>query len=392
MKLLFTKGIKGCVDKSKIKLIAGNKVIETSYSYTDKDLINLENEYNIKLLGEIIKDNSLIQMTGDFNFMVSKNNKEIIYITSLLYKIDASFVEIYELIKKKIFINIDEYYKIISYVPIFITTEGLVTELFFSRKEFQQALVESDVLKLIDNETKNKIIYMNDLYAMIGDIQNYVLNVHNNLIEAQKELCKILDGVQEEFCIKWYGEEEKEYNLCGYNSQIISSMYMDVIVKLSSCLDIITKLFCEILDFPKVYDKPIRFKSGNIYFRNIKRFKEKFKNYRNYNQSILANFKDYDDIILSRNLIVHNSFFSSDPAVFWGFGTPVVNKKRIPYALMYIWDIDEDGKPDRWLNRCKFYGQNRPIDEYIINNLIKFYEQLDNTLEIIKEYLGKEDI
>ncbi|MBU3130283.1 hypothetical protein [Clostridium tagluense] len=387
MELLFTKGIKGIINNSNIMLSSGNRVIETNYSYVAQDVIKLEEEYNIKLLGELSTEDGLIKRDTDFNFIISKDSS-LLDISSLFYELDSKFVSLYDLIREKIFPNVDEYYSKIGDTPIFIATEGLEPNFFFKKQEFQKSLVESELWKLIDNETQNKLIYMHDLSSMIGDMKNYVFNLHYNFVEAEKELYRLSCGLDQEFNIDRKNKEQYEYKYSGYHSQIISSMYMNVIIELSSCLDIIAKFFCEITNFPITYEKPIRFKSGSIYFSNIKRFQGKLKNYRGYTNSIVESCNNYEDLILSRHLIVHNSFFSSSPTVFHGLGTHVVNYKKINYALMYIWDVDSEGKPERWLNRCKFYGQNRVIDDYIVTYLIKFYEQLGNTLELIKCYLS----
>lgn len=386
MELLFTKGIKGKINKGNIVLMSGNKVIETDYTCSDQDIIKLEREYNVRLLGDIIRENGLIKRDSDFNFRVSKNNYMIIDISSLFYKLDAEFVDICELIEQKLFPNTEEYYSCICKItPIFITTEGLEPNFFYKKQEFQNALTTSALWEVFDVETQNKLIYMYDLLSMISDIKNYVFNLHYNLVEAAKELCIFSAGVEKEFSLT-NNDEQYEYKFTGYHSQVICSMYMNVIIELCSCLDIIAKLFCEITNFPDKFDKPYKFKNGNIYFSNIKRFQGKFENYKGYTDSILERCNDYKDLLLSRHLIVHNSFFSSSRVMFYGFGTHVVNYKKINYTLMYIWDVDKEGRPERWLNRCKFYGQNRTIDDYIIGYLVKFYEELGNTLKVIKNY------
>ncbi|MRZ79416.1 hypothetical protein GKD10_03125 [Paeniclostridium sordellii] len=68
--------------------------------------------------------------------------------------------------------------------------------------------------------------------------------------------------------------------------------------------------------------------------------------------------------------------------------TPVVNN-NISYACMYIWDNSDNGRPIRWLNRIKFYSQNNYIDDYLLNYIINFYNDLGKPLDLIEEYLLK---
>jgi hypothetical protein len=272
-------------------------------------------------------------------------------------------------------------------MPPFISTEGLVVDTFCKKEEFQKLISDPDTWKFIDNINKNKLIYMYDLSAMIGDLQNYVLNIHHYFIEAAKLLFRF--SYDTDLFLDDNEKEQWEYKCSGYYPQIISSMYMNVIIQLNSCLDIIAKLFCEILNMPNTYEQPIKYKSGSIYFSNIKRFQEAFRNYEGYGNSLLEQCDKYNGLVLSRHLIIHNSYFSSSPMIFHGYATSVVNYKKIYYSVMYIWDVDNEGRPERWLNRCKFYGQQRTIDDYIIMHLIKFYEQLKCTLELIISYLDE---
>lgn len=55
------------------------------------------------------------------------------------------------------------------------------------------------------------------------------------------------------------------------------------------------------------------------------------------------------------------------------------------YACMYIWY--NNGRPSRWLNRSKFYSQENYIDDYLLNYITNFYNDLGKTLDLIKENL-----
>ena len=162
---------------------------------------------------------------------------------------------------------------------------------------------------------------------------------------------------------------------------------MSIIIQLSSILDLISKLTCEIINMPKDYDKLIKFKSGSIYFSNIGRFSDILKKYNGFKGSIINNRKDYDNLILNRNLIVHNGFLSSNSYIFLGKGTDIVNKKEISYAQIYIWDNDDTNKPARYKNRTKFYSQKNSIDEYVLNYILKFYFEIGKTLDMLNDYI-----
>ena len=66
----------------------------------------------------------------------------------------------------------------------------------------------------------------------------------------------------------------------------------------------------------------------------------------------------------------------------------IVNYKPINYIISYVWDVDKDGKPERWLNRFRFYGQERETDTYLLNYFIKFYSNMDATIDMLFEYIA----
>ncbi len=59
---------------------------------------------------------------------------------------------------------------------------------------------------------------------------------------------------------------------------------------------------------------------------------------------LLLKRESFQEIILVRNTIIHNSFLSIKPSITIGYGTPEINNHNLTYGKIYIWDIDEDVK------------------------------------------------
>lgn len=395
MDILFTKGVRGIIDENnKIKLYSDSKLIETH----SKSMDDIEKEYNIKLLGVFNEDsknskkvkvehnidtfiNYTRKVNSEYKFIINKDNSYI-SIDEILLDLDDKFVEIMNKIESNIMKN---EYSLIGAMPQFITSEGLEIKFFISVEDFNRNISKlkkhlgKDVLFL------NKLIYIYDLISLVKDIQQYSLNIYRTFMKCAINLSNIYKRV--DFNDYLLNNDKYEYMFYGEECTEISSLYMTTIIQMASTLDIITKLLCEITNIPNEYEAPIKFKSGKIYFSDINKYENIFKKSKFFKNSLINKRDNYTNLILNRHLIAHNGFLSSNPCVIWGKGTHVVNNNNINYAYMYIWDTDNNGRPVRWLNRGKFYSQENYIDDYLLNYIINFYDDLEKTLDLIEEYL-----
>lgn len=395
MDILFTKGVRGIIDENnKIKLYSDSKLIETH----SKSMDDIEKEYNIKLLGVFNEDsknskkvkvehnidtfiNYTRKVNSEYKFIINKDNSYI-SIDEILLDLDDKFVEIMNKIESNIMKN---EYSLIGAMPQFITSEGLEIKFFISVEDFNRNI--SKLKKHLGKDVVflNKLIYIYDLISLVKDIQQYSLNIYRTFMKCAINLSNIYKRV--DFNDYLLNNDKYEYMFYGEECTEISSLYMTTIIQMASTLDIITKLLCEITNTPNEYEAPIKFKSGKIYFSDINKYENIFKKSKFFKNSLINKRDNYTNLILNRHLIAHNGFLSSNPCVIWGKGTHVVNNNNINYACMYIWDTDNNGRPVRWLNRGKFYSQENYIDDYLLNYIINFYDDLEKTLDLIEEYL-----
>ena len=268
MDLLFTKGVKGKTDDQfNISLYSESNFKNTNLKFDVTGLSKIKKEYGVQLIG--VKS----ELNKDIRFTVF-NNDNIIDVEGSFYELDNKFVALMDNIEDTILG--DEYFDCIYNMPFFIITEGLEAELFMSRDEFSKCI--SKLPSQLNNTMLNKVLYTNELIAMVKDIQNYTFTIYHNLIKAGEELSKIPESAFRQYNIN-PKESVYEYRVRSSQSNVISSLYMSIIIQLSSILDLISKLTCEIINMPKDYDKLIKFKSGSIYFSNIGRFSDILKKY-----------------------------------------------------------------------------------------------------------------
>ena len=287
MDLLFTKGVKGKTDDQfNISLYSESNFKNTNLKFDVTGLSKIKKEYGVQLIG--VKS----ELNKDIRFTVF-NNDNIIDVEGSFYELDNKFVALMDNIEDTILG--DEYFDCIYNMPFFIITEGLEAELFMSRDEFSKCI--SKLPSQLNNTMLNKVLYTNELIAMVKDIQNYTFTIYHNLIKAGEELSKIPESAFRQYNIN-PKESVYEYRVRSSQSNVISSLYMSIIIQLSSILDLISKLTCEIINMPKDYDKLIKFKSGSIYFSNIGRFSDILKKYNGFKGSIIKILqKDYKDIL-----------------------------------------------------------------------------------------------
>lgn len=384
--LLFTKGVKGFIKNGKIYLLNYIQAICTGYDYCEEGIYLLEKEYNIRFIGTGIDVNN----EKEYNFIVLNNKKEFLDVENIILNLEDKIIRLEMLISEVILKNEDEE-KIRNLTPIFLTTEGIVPDLFFTKEDFQKGFLETEnkLLKFFNSRELSKIIYKYDLLSITRSIENYIISFSRNFIYVSEKINDVLLKN-----IKFLNicdlDEPFEYKSMGKYSIDITSLYSSIIIQMCSALDLISKLVYEIANFPCDFTNNIKFKSGNIYFKDIDRNIQKYRKYKGFNTSFLNNKKEYTDLIMIRNSIVHNAFFTNDESLFWGYKNNIVNKKPINYIVSYVWDVDEDGKPERWLNRFRFYGQQREIGDYLINYFFKFYTHMDSTIDMLDDYLSQQ--
>ena len=334
-----------------------------------------------------MKDIYMATIKNKYQFRIIYENK-FLDVEKQISKIEDKMVSFGILLTNKI-LEKETNSKIDEIYPIPLLTEGIVPEFFYTVQKFKDELIDKSIVERFTQEEIKRIIYQSDLISIIRSIENYLWSASESFIKLSDRINEVLfqhlDNSNEELKDM---ENTFEYKYIGGYVTEITSLYSGIIIQLCSVLDLTAKLLYEISMFPKNFDKYIKLKSGNIYFNDINKCREKYKSYKGFENSFFSGKRNYTDLIMVRNAIVHNAFFINDESLFFGYKTHVVNYKPINYIISYVWDVDKDGKPERWLNRFRFYGQERETDTYLLNYFIKFYSNMDATIDMLFEYIA----
>lgn len=386
MELLFTNGVKGQVVKGNIVLKSGLKKLETQLNYNYDSIMKVEEDFGIKLIGMLQGVEPNKDLNGRYDFTIIKDHI-VCDFTSFNYSLNANIIGLYDLINTKVFGTLDKYYYKIDNTPIFLGTEGHEQELYMSKEEFQRALVESPIFLLIKEESRYKYMYVYDMHAMLDDLQSAVFSVIPMFLRSSEDLFELTNKV-----VNLISKEKFYSNSWGYHSgnsaDIMNSNFMNIITRMTSVLDIITKLTFEICNVPTDFEGYIKFRSGNQYFNNIKRFKGLLSDYRCYEGSLIDINEEFQELINIRNSITHNMFLTSKPKINYKLAA---NDKEKEFLLsnIFLWDIDDKGNAMRWNNRCRFYSNKTCMQKYLIRQIVKFYDAIDKTVSLLKEYLSE---
>jgi hypothetical protein len=389
MKLFFTKGIKGSIENEHITLHAGDSYIKTELTYNADNLLKIEIDYRIRFIG-MIDDKYDMNNEQSINFCPIYNG-HFFNITNLEYNLDEAFSTLYDLLLKCIF-HEEDYYKSINNIPSFLLSEGIYPFFFLSKDDFQKGLVESRLMNILPEIAYHKYIYLFELNNMVANVQDFLHSSYQMFLSTHEQNYEI---IQKTIKIVNPQDASWEYLSRSKANTNLASSYMAAIHHLVSCLDVITKLLGELTSIPDEIDfsgeKYIRLKCGNIYFSNINRYMSVYKTLSHFTKSFFPKKDFYQDLILTRNELTHNSFLSTGKNVFVGKNTDMVNNKNICYSVTYLWDI-YNGKPTRWLNRDKFFSQNRSIDEWLLNYYCHLFIDFYETILLINEYLSKKSL
>ena len=385
MRIIFTKGIYGEIDEGIIYLISAENRVSTNQKYNYEGLKMIEDTYKIKLISIIENENNIIRSYNDYSF-VSIENNHIRDVTSELYGLDDIFVDLYDLITNIIFPDIDEYYFLIKKVPPYIKTEGIQQSYFMSKEIFQKIYYKDFIFNKLNDNEKFKLLYLFDIFSLIDDVKHSFFSIEYPFIHACEQFIYLHNNIY-----KLFKREDRitqfENMFMGIDATIANSNFMTSVIRICSTLDLVTKLAYELVNVPHNFDKIYKFKSGKLYFSDIKQLEPKLCKQDNYNSSLIKNRKNYESLLYLRNNIIHNNFISSQPCITYGYKTHEVNFNEINYAMIYLWDVGDDGKATRWGNRYKFYSQNRCLQEYLYSEILRFYSDFKGMMKLLHEYL-----
>lgn len=392
---LFTQGLLGKNKDGKLVLSAGPFSHETNadFELNYKDINELENAYNIKLVGTYFPDANYISRNLAIDeLMALDDNGEFWSFKNDVRDVGFILSDIRYRLRLLIFKNGDLADSLIDkVVPIGLAEGGISDGIVISRDEFDQLLRR---LSWSDETYKNKLVYYYDIIALIDDFNNHFVNIGHRFLSVEFELHKYLSGIlSQDNPFPTLGGDWKsascEYMLSGWLTLKLHQQYMDCIIGLYSLLDVFCKVAFEIFNLPTDFRKVTRLNSNGQYFTDLEKLSIPTVVGTNYTNTIFNKLTDYKELSLLRHEFVHRSSLNPIPKLFYGRETDIVNTKPICYACCFLWDTDQEGNPIRWKNRYRFYSQKRLADHYILKWTKKVSADLYHTITYLKSYVDE---
>lgn len=392
MKLLFTNGITGFVKNGVIHIDSFGNLNNTGLSFMNDEIeyevssiLYIENTYGVRLISLTVDDffEEEYGITCVENGIVRELTHDFSY--------ESVRIRLYDYILKAVFNDVDKYYSQIGAFPIFIATEGIKQELYMSKTDFQNAVIESDLYQNLIEEDRYRLMYLHDLQSILDDLTSTFLTIEHHFIYASIELNKLANGMIRDYSKSAddfeYGLHYQMKYLSGMKADIVYSHFMNVIFRITSTLDIVTKLAFEISNMPIKYDKFIKFSSNGKYYNDLKKLKSTFEKYTNFKGSLLDNEVDFQEIVNIRNSIAHNMFITSSPQINYTLTKDEKMGSTVLYSSVFLWDIDEKGIAERWSNRSRFYSNQTCMQKYLLDQIVTFNDSFYKTLALFSEIL-----
>lgn len=288
------------------------------------------------------------------------------------FDLDDSYVFLPEIFENKLYPSGIELF-MTNTIPIFFSGSGISSEVPISKKD-----LESVLRKLMrelrgipeGNVFIHKYLLLNDIFALTDSLFTRLADVKKMFDDFYVELYRI--DMLVEFS-PYSDYEDSVYRQSGASTVRLFSLLENLIIKLSSLLDIITKIFFEYFAEYDDFENYPRMKSTNKQYYNYNEFKHRIDTHN----TIFEKNKTLTLLETLRNEIVHNGALDYHN-ILW----VRIEQMQIVEKYILLPDI-ADGKFESFNNRKRFYSQENKLN-YILPGLIAhFYFLVDNTLQII---------
>ena len=321
---------------------------------------------------------------------------------SIFYEIDDICVGLYDTVLKCIF---DEvlYYQYSPLEPLWYRQSGIDSESVISKTFYEQYVQEalngnfnldgiSQTMDLILQKLKpvSRYIYLYDLHALIGYVQNSVISIMQNV----KDFYTMLAEYEDMNIDVWRKEiendlsrfDEKYYFASGGECVKIFNSLSGIVISLCSTFDLLSKLTYEVEHLPQNFGNKLeKFKCNNIIFtyeRNNRVFGT-----MDITDTIFETNKNIKLISDLRNELIHNSSWQNVNKIYFHY-----NQNKLIEKFILIPDFDSEGNIVRSGNRNHFFSQENKINELLPKILDDIMLRIYNTLRKIKSIAESKEI
>lgn len=307
----------------------------------------------------IINSNGLVSEIPLSEFFIRQVSEEVIFEgDEIFYGLEANLVNLYDLFQNKIFCDKD-YYENISNRPMWLSTFGIDSDFTVSKDAFSKLISETS-----DPES-NRVLLLHDIFFIIASIQNRVIETKELFVTFYRELCNLKQDhvIDDE-------EENGIYWMSGRKTIIIYSIFENLIVKIYSIFDLMTKLVYESYHKYNDYTKWPKLVSKEILYGAKNKFYD-----ASWNDTIYDKNKAINMIINYRHEIIHNGSFEYQNKIFFEYKKKTLNEKYI-YLIDYT-----DGNIDAVKNRKRFYSKQLKINYELPCIYFDVLKRIENTIQ-----------
>lgn len=265
----------------------------------------------------------------------------------ILSDLDLECVRLYDEFRDRIFADVDNYYRVLRTLPIWVREAGLNSDDGIGRNDFDALLKEVSTVRNekaganMTPELLNRYLYLADCHSLIAAIQNRSIQVKWDLVSFFRELADLNpsshlsrnagDGVY------WISGD-------GPPSRLFASLTSGI-VKLYSILDLTTKVAAELHSLATDFSRYPRLKSRPVLYEGAS-LKEL--------SPIDSSQPSFKRLLVLRNDLIHSGGWEPSPKVFYRIKSSTIDEKWI-----LLPDCDESGTPETYNNRRLFFARGQ---------------------------------
>ncbi len=236
---------------------------------------------------------------------------------------------------------------------------GIDSDFTISKDEFAHLVTEI-------SDTKNhRVLLLHDIFFIIASIQNRLIETKELFVTFYKELCNI----NQDHVIDDEGENVI-YWMSGRKTIVIYSMFENMIVKLYSIFDLMTKLVIESNHEYTDYSKWPKLASKEILYGDKNKFFD-----LSWNGTIYEKTESINMIINYRHEIIHNGSFEYQNKIYFNYRNKELHEKYV-YLIDYT-----DGNIDTVKNRKRFYSKGLKINYELPVIYFDVLNKIENTIQ-----------
>lgn len=270
-------------------------------------------------------------------------------IYNMLSELNLSEVTLHDVITKNVFQGID-YYKLVSFAPLWVRNAGHSQEGALSQKRFEE------LVNLNENELTHKFLYYHDCEVLMSAFQN-----------RTQVIDRLMNKIYEYLTPK-IQHQIKDYEECVYGAGSdgidVHTYINSLIITLASSFDLITKIAFELQEMPKIgFEKYPSMKCANITYGEKKLLHDCLK----VNGTLFGKEEPIcvKQVLSLRNEIIHNGSLDFYYSIYHG-----MIDGKIEHMIFFP-DMTETGTLVCYKQRKKFYPDCTRTFNSILPEIVK---------------------